>query len=58
MVTTIFFLDLDDALAKPHGSQVQLIAVVASVGPVKSRYSLDLYCTRETCLMDSRLVFF
>jgi hypothetical protein len=52
------FLDISnicDALTLSHGSRVNLIAVVASVGPVTPRCTFDPYTTRD--IKDSRFGF-
>jgi hypothetical protein len=39
-----------DALTLSHGSRGNLIAVVASVGPVTPRCMFDPYAIREICI--------
>jgi hypothetical protein len=53
MVSSVFFMTMDDALSTVHGSEVSLLAVVASVGLMEE----DPYGTREICVKDTRLVF-
>jgi hypothetical protein len=53
MVSSVFFMTMDDALSTVHGSEVSLLAVVASVGLMEE----DPYGTREICVKETRLVF-
>jgi hypothetical protein len=55
MISYGVFLTLEAALAKPHGTQVCVITVVASVGPTELKGFRPFY-TREICLKDTRLV--
>jgi len=40
MVSYTFFMNMDEALSMRHGLQVDVITVVASVGPVIPRCSV------------------
>jgi hypothetical protein len=53
MVSSVFSMTMDDALLMVHGSEVNLLAVVASVGLMKE----DPHGIREICMNDTRLVF-
>jgi hypothetical protein len=55
MVSNAFFvtINIHDALSLSYGSQVHLIVVVASIGPVTPR----CVATREICIKDSRFGF-
>lgn len=54
--SSVAFLSLDTAMAQPHGTEVDVIAVVVYVGPAD--YSLLYpYGTVELCLMDARLSY-
>jgi len=55
MVASASFVTLDAALEQPHGSEVDIIAVVASIGPLNVG-PFDPFATREICLKDTRLV--
>lgn len=55
MISSGVFLTLEAALAQPHGTEVCVIAVVASVGPTELKGFKPFY-TREICLKDTRLV--
>jgi hypothetical protein len=55
MISSGVFLTLEAALAQPHGTQVCVIAVVASVGLTELKGFKPFY-TREICLKDTRLV--
>jgi hypothetical protein len=53
MVSSVFFMTMDDALSMVHGSEIDLLAVVASIGPMKR----DPCGRREICVKDTRLVY-
>jgi hypothetical protein len=55
MISSGVFLTLEAALAQPRGTQVCVIAVVASVGPTELK-GFKLFYTQEICLKDTRLV--
>ena len=49
--------DIRGSLSLPHGSLVNLMAVVASVGPVTPSCMSETLATREICIKDSRFGF-
>ena len=49
--------DIRGALSLPHGSLVNLMAVVASAGPVTPSCMSETLATREICIKDSRFGF-
>ena len=54
MIWSAAFVSLEDAMNYPHGTEVGVIAVVASVGPwIFVEY--DPFGIREICLKDTRL---
>lgn len=57
MVCCTKFVSIEEALGMANGSVVDVLAVVASVGPLIPNCSIDPLVTREICLKDSRLVF-
>ncbi|CAN6363741.1 unnamed protein product [Urochloa humidicola] len=58
MVSSADFMTLEEGLAKGHGEEVDLFAVVASAGPVLPSSSVEPYFAREICLKDvSRIGF-
>jgi hypothetical protein len=52
-VTSVFFMTMDDAPLTVHGFEVNLLAVVASIGLIKE----DPCGIRGVCVKDTRLVF-
>jgi hypothetical protein len=55
MFSSAFVQDLSDAMSEPHGTMVDVFAVVASVGPW-DRQKYSPFGTREICLVDTRSV--
>jgi hypothetical protein len=55
-INTYAFVKLNDAMSQPHGTVVDVAAVVASFGPADYNY-MPPHVVREICLADSKLVF-
>jgi hypothetical protein len=55
-INTYAFMKLEDAMAQPHGTAVDVAAVVASFGPTDCNY-MPPHVVREICLADLKLVF-
>ncbi|CAO2193167.1 unnamed protein product [Urochloa humidicola] len=58
MVYTADFTTIEEGLFKAHGEEVDLFAVVASVGPALPSYAFDPYVAREICLKDESRIGF
>jgi hypothetical protein len=55
-INTYAFMKLEDAMAQPHGTAVDVATVVASFGPTDYNY-MSPHLVWEICLADSKLVF-
>ena len=56
IVSSAYFLTLEDALANVHGVKLDVFAVAASVGPLTASFG-NTFRSREICLKDSRFAF-
>ncbi|CAL5065335.1 unnamed protein product [Urochloa decumbens] len=55
MISSCAFFSIEDALAQAHGTEVNVMAVVANVGPlIMDKFSP--FFTREICMKDQRVV--
>jgi hypothetical protein len=55
-INTYAFVKLKDAMSQPHGTAVDVAAIVVLFGPADSNY-MPPHVVREICLADSKLVF-
>jgi hypothetical protein len=56
-INTYAFVKLKDAMSQPHGTAVDVAAIVVLFGPADSNY-MPPHVVREICLADSKLVFY